>query len=95
MKEKEFIEEWFGSKIPEDWDIEYQPLRNVSVSQMGSMLKSFAQQEVNNALQEISDECKSVLEVKVKNDFDKGIDSALNMVLSRIDLIKDNQKQER
>jgi hypothetical protein len=40
--EIEFLEKWYSAKIPDNWDIEYEPLQNLSIKELCNMLKNYA-----------------------------------------------------
>ena len=56
MKAKEFIEDWYDKPIPPDWDLEYEPLQNLSINDLEKMLKQYT---LHIAEQAVEDEIKN------------------------------------
>jgi len=44
-----FIENWYGEPISKGWDKDYDPLQNLSITELKQMLNEFAEQKANGA----------------------------------------------
>ncbi len=44
---EKFIENWYGKPIPKGWDKDYEPLQNLSITELKQMLNEFAEQKEN------------------------------------------------
>lgn len=42
-----FIEDWYGSSVPQDWDKDYDPLKNVTLNDLGNMLETFYKSKID------------------------------------------------
>lgn len=86
---RKFIENWYGTPIPPDWDLEHEALANVTIIQLVDMLNQYTPHIAEQAVRDST-------ESKIDEGFEhgRGHFSACMDILSRIKTLTQTTKED-